>query len=333
MPTWFSLMLLSLGAAAAVTMGGFAFAAFGQKRQADSRRARLTRFADRAGSIASGRPENHAAITQSLARAKTRTPELDDWARRILPGAAAVEQQLLQSGRDVSIGHLLVAMVAVTALTMIVALVFGAPIWLALAGSVAVGQIVPRTVLKRWRSQRLKKFTLQFPDAIDLAVRALRAGLPLSEALRSVSDEFPEPTGGEFKQVVGWIAIGLSLEDALWDMTRRVDSPELRFFVISIATQRQTGGNLGETLANLAAILRSRSHLAMKIKAMTSEARTSAMVLGGLPFAVGALLLLTNPDYISPMLHDPRGWMMLGTGAAMMTVGSLIMAKLVSFEV
>lgn len=328
-PAWLSLLLLSLGAATAVTIAVLAVGAFVQSRQANSRRARLRRFTERGNDL--GRGAQPAART--LALAESATPRLDRLAARLLPGAATIQVQLVQAGRSATLGHVLVAMAAVTGVSFAVAMFGGAPAWLAAIGSLADGQIVPRMVLKRWRRKRLKQFVGQFPDAIDLIVRALRAGLPLSEAIRSVSSEFVEPIGGEFRRVVGGIAIGLSLEEALWSMARRVDSAELRFFVISIATQRQTGGNLGETLGNLADIVRARAQLSMKIKAMTSEARTSAMVLGGLPFAIGLLLLATNPDYISPMLHDRRGWMLMGLGAGMMTVGGLIMAKLVSFEV
>jgi tight adherence protein B len=331
MPSWLSLLLLSLGAAVAATIAVLAVSAFAEGRQANLRRARLRRFAQRA-SGSGPRPEGKQAV-QTLALAESATPRLDRLAARILPGAAALQTRLVQTGRSATLGQVLVVMAAVTGASFVLATFGGAPLWLAAIGAVADGQIVPRALLKRWQAKRLKRFVGQFPDAIDLIVRALRAGLPLSEAIRSVSTEFAEPTAGEFRRVVGGIAIGLSLEDALWSMSRRIDSPELRFFVISIATQRQTGGNLGETLGNLADILRARSQLTIKIKAMTSEARTSAMVLGGLPFAIGLLLLATNPNYISPMLHDPRGWAMMAAGAGMMTIGGLIMAKLVSFEV
>ena len=331
MPASLALLLLSFGAAVAVTIAVLAISAFAQNRRATSRRARLRRFVGR--DAGDGEQPEVKRARQTLALAESSTPRLDRLAARIMPGAAKIQDQLIQAGRRATLGHILLAMATVTGVSFILSAAGGAPLWLAAVGSLADGQILPRTILKRWRKKRLKRFATQFPDAIDLIVRALRAGLPLSEAIRSVSTEFAEPTAGEFRQVVGGIAIGLSLEDALWSMARRVDSSEFRFFVISIATQRQTGGNLGETLGNLADILRARSQLAMKIKAMTSEARTSAMVLGGLPFAIGLLLLATNPDYVSPMLHDPRGWVMMGAGAGMMTVGGLIMAKLVSFEV
>ncbi len=324
-------LLLSIGAALAVTIAALAAVAFIEGRHASGRRERLRRSAARAA----GREVAPTAATavQTLALAESTTPQLDRLALRIVPGAAAIQLRLVQAGKRMTIGQMLGLMAIVSAASIALALTAGAPLWLALVGGLVDGQVLPRTLLTRWRSRRLKRFAGQFPDAIDLVVRALRAGLPLSQAIHSVASEVADPIGGEFRRVVGGIAIGLSLEDALWSMARRIDLPELRFLVISIAVQRQTGGNLGETLGNLAEILRSRSQLTLKVKAMTSEARTSAMVLGGLPFAIGLLLLATNPDYISPMLHDPRGWAMLGGGALMMTVGGLIMAKLVSFEV
>ena len=255
---------------------------------------------------------------------------LADW----LPRAADLRETLNQTGRSISLVRY-VTWMCVTMLTVLVlvsALTNG-QLLLALPVALAIGILGPRFVVRRMVKRRLADFTRQFPDAIDLIVRALRAGLPLTEAMVSLSDEFPDPIGTEFRRVAGALAIGRSVEEALWEIERRIDSAELRFFIISIATQVQTGGNLGETLGGLAEVLRGRAQMRMKVKAMTGEARASAGVLGSLPFAIAALMFYTNPGYITPLFTDPRGWIMLAGGGLMLTIGVSIMAKLVSFEI
>lgn len=251
-----------------------------------------------------------------------------------LPGATKLRDELTRTGRPISLTTYAkwTAATVGAVFLLAIALLHGRPL-VALAVAGAAGFFVPRLVIRRMAMRRLAAFTRQFPDAIDLIVRALRAGLPLSEALNTISQECADPVGAEFRKVVGALAISRSVEDSLWEIERTIDSPELRFFIISISTQMQTGGNLGETLGNLSTILRQRSQMRMKVKAMTGEARASAGVLGSLPFVIGLLMSVTNPAYIAPLFTDPRGWVMLAVGGIMLTIGIGIMAKLVSFEI
>jgi tight adherence protein B len=253
---------------------------------------------------------------------------------RWLPGAARLRETLNRTGRSISLVRYVTwtGMTILTVFVGIAALTQGA-LLLALLVAVPVGIMVPRLLVRRMLKQRLAAFTRQFPDAIDLIVRALRAGLPLTEALVSIGDESADPIGAEFRRVAGAMAIGRSVEEALWEIERNIDNPELRFFIITIATQIQTGGNLGETLGTLASLLRQRARMRMKVKAMTGEARASAGVLGSLPFVIALLMFVTNPDYIGPLFTDPRGLIMLAGGALMLTIGIGIMVKLVSFEI
>ena len=234
----------------------------------------------------------------SVARSLAIYQSVDDaWLARWLPGAASLRDMLNRTGRSISLVRY-VTWMAVTTLvvfTAIAALTHGAFL-LALLIGVAVGIMGPRLLVRRMLKRRLAAFTRQFPDAIDLIVRALRAGLPLTEALVSIGDESADPIGAEFRRVAGAMAIGRSVEEALWEIERNIDSAELRFFIISIATQIQTGGNLGETLGTLASLLRQRAQMRMKVKAMTGEARASAGVLGSLPFAIALLMFFTNPE-------------------------------------
>jgi len=252
---------------------------------------------------------------------------------RWLPRAAELRIALSKTGRQIS----LIRYVTWMAVTVVVVLAAVAAITgqmlVALLVAIPVGIMGPRFFVQRLIKRRLAAFTRQFPDAIDLIVRALRAGLPLGEALISIGDECADPIGAEFRRVAGAMALGRSVEQALWDVERNIDSAELRFFIISIVTQMQTGGNLGETLGGLADVLRQRAQMRMKVKAMTGEARASAMVLGSLPFIIALLMFFTNPEYIMPLFTDQRGWVLLAGGGVMLTMGVGIMAKLVNFEI
>ena len=149
----------------------------------------------------------------------------------------------------------------------------------------------------------------------------------------SVGTEIGDPVGIEFRRVADSAALGVSLIDALWEAAKRIDTPEFRFFVVAITIQRETGGNLGETLENLAEILRKRLQMQLKVKALSSEARSSAMIIGALPFAMFGILMALNRDYAMKLITDPRGEMMLGAGLFLMFLGIVMMSKMVKFEV
>ena len=172
-----------------------------------------------------------------------------------------------------------------------------------------------------------------FPDAIDLMVRGLRSGLPVIESVAAAGRELADPVGTEFRRIADAVRFGQALEDAMWDTAARLDTPEFKFFVISLAVQRETGGNLAETLGNLSDILRRRRQMRLKIKAMSSEARASAMILGSLPFIMFAIIYLMNPGYEAMLFTDPRGRIMLFGGLLLMGAGIAVMRKMVRFEI
>ncbi len=154
-----------------------------------------------------------------------------------------------------------------------------------------------------------------FPDAIDLIVRALRSGLPISEAIIGAGREIADPVGSELRLVESGMRLGRDLEALLWDIAKRIDTPEFRFFIIALSVQRETGGNLAETLANLADALRRRRQMRAKVRAMSSETRATTMILGGLPVVVIGLLMLTSPDYLAPLFtRCPRLFSRRGRG-------------------
>jgi tight adherence protein B len=197
----------------------------------------------------------------------------------------------------------------------------------------AIGFGLPHMVVGSFIKRRLANFTARFPDAIDLLVRGLRSGLPVTETLGVVAKEVPGPVGEEFKLVTERIKIGRSMEDALQESANRLQTPEFNFFCITLAIQRETGGNLAETLSNLGAVLRSRAQMKLKIRALSSESKASAYIVGSLPFLVFIMIWWVNPDYLAGFFTEER-LMIAGIGGLVwMAIGVFIMAKMVSFEI
>jgi tight adherence protein B len=253
---------------------------------------------------------------------------------RTLPNPEALRLRLLQSGRNLSIGGYALgsAGIGIVGFGLSYA-VFGFAPLPSLLILVAAGIGIPHFLLSHLIRRRIKRFTELFPDAIDLIVRGLKSGLPAIESIAAVAMEFADPVGREFRRVRDEVRLGRSLEEALWEAAKRMDTPEFRFFVISLAVQRETGGNLAETLENLSDILRRRRQMGIKVQAMSSEARASAYIIGSLPFVMFAILYLVNTDYVLTLFSDPRGVVMLGAGLASMAIGALVMMKMVHFEI
>jgi tight adherence protein B len=170
----------------------------------------------------------------------------------------------------------------------------------------ALGFGLPHMVVGHFIKRRLNKFTARFPDAIDLLVRGLRSGLPVTETLQVVAKEVPGPVGEEFKLVTERIKIGRSMEDALQESANRLQTAEFNFFCITLAIQRETGGNLAETLSNLGGVLRSRSQMKLKIRALSSESKASAYIVGSLPFLVFLMIWWVNPGYLGGFFVEER---------------------------
>ncbi len=261
-------------------------------------------------------------------------PALDRIAKRFLPRQSMLKDRLARTGRNIPIGTYVFINVFVTLAVALVAYVVAAlPLFLAALIAITIGIGLPHFVIGRMAGNRMKKFIAIFPDAIDLIVRGLKSGLPVAESINAVGAEMADPVGHEFRLVSDNIKFGMPLEEALWDVSKRLDSQEFKFFIISLSVQRETGGNLGETLGNLSEILRRRRQMSLKIKAMSSEARASAYILGSLPFIMFGIIFMLNPGYETELFTDPRGRVMLGAGLLTMLMGIVVMAKMVKFEI
>ncbi len=247
-------------------------------------------------------------------------PELDEvspdrWLR-LLPAKwqPRIDLILGKTGYQVSLRGLLMLAVA-GALTAVVVFSYflgmSAIVVSAIAAAAAIG--LPFQALAMMKARHTTKFLQRFPDAIDLIVRAVRAGLPVQASMEVAGVETPDPVGGEFRRVIADTRIGITVEEALGRAGKRIGLVEFNFFVASIQLQRESGGNLTETLATLSSVLRRRDEIRAKTRALTAEARTSAMVLAAMPFVTAGAIVLISPHYFAPLFKDPRGGYILGT--------------------
>lgn len=191
---------------------------------------------------------------------------------------------------------------------------------------------LPRWLLRFLKKRREQKFLDGFADAVDVIVRGVKAGLPLLDCVKMVAAEAPEPIRSEFKTILDTQAIGMPLGEACGKLYERMPIPEANFFGIVVGIQQKAGGNLSEALGNLSRVLRDRKKMKGKVRAMSQEAKASAMIIGALPLAVMTLVYLTSPGYISPLFTDPVGHLMLGGCVAWMSIGVLVMRNMINFD-
>ncbi len=215
-------------------------------------------------------------------------------------------------------------------LTLWVGLGFAMPTASVLAG--VSGVLLPHAYLRFRRSRRLKAFTAQFPDAVDVIVRGVKSGMPLGDCIRVVAAEGQEPVRSEFKTVVDDQTLGVPVQEAVQRLADRVALPETNFLSIVITIQSQSGGNLTEALGNLSTVLRERKKMHGKIKAMSAEAKASGGIIGSLPPIVAFLLYLTSPEYISLLFTTTLGNVVLVSSGLWMLIGVLIMHKMINFD-
>ena len=245
----------------------------------------------------------------------------------------ALRLRLDRTGKGWSVSQYFYASLGLgVVITALVYLKSGAPL-LSLGIGAVIGLGLPHMVVNFFIKKRTNQFNAKFPDAIELLVRGLRSGLPVTETLAVVASEVPGPVGSEFRAVTERIKIGRTMEEGLQETADKLGTAEFQFFVITLAIQRETGGNLAETLSNLSEVLRKRAQMKLKIKAMSSESKASAYIVGALPFIVFGLVYWVNPNYLEGFFTDDRLIVTGLGGLVWMSIGAFIMAKMVSFEV
>ncbi|MDB5683699.1 MAG: Flp pilus assembly protein TadB [Sphingomonas bacterium] len=262
-----------------------------------------------------------------------RDTKLDNAFSSFIPNPALLQKKLEMTGKNWSVGPYALISSALVATVTLLLWWSNAPFLLSLFAGLFAGLGIPYVVVNSTIKKRVGAFTSKFPDAIELLVRGLRSGLPISETLGVVAQEVPGPVGVEFRNVSDKMKIGRTMEAALQETADRLGTPEFQFFTITLAIQRETGGNLAETLSNLADVLRKRAQMKLKIKAMSSESKASAYIIGALPFIVFGIIFYINTEYMQKFFEDDRLIVAGLGGLVWMSIGALIMRKMINFEI
>ncbi|WP_354286756.1 type II secretion system F family protein [Sphingomonas sp. UYEF23] len=319
--------ILSLGGGALIMLMLVAFAFAGPSPE----RARTRRVA--AMRARHGDSANTLVDAQMRRISSLQGTKMDAAAARFLPRPALLKKRLAMTGKTWTVGQYGMATIGIVMGVTILLSIIGLPVLLGLLLGVVIGGGVPHMVVGFFIKRRIAQFTSKFPDAIELLVRGLRSGLPITETIAVVGAEVDGPVGVEFKSITDKMKIGRTMDAALQETADRLGTPEFQFFVITIAIQRETGGNLAETLANLANVLRMRSQMKLKIKAMSSESKASAYIVGSLPFIVFGMIWMINGSYMQNFFIDQRLMVVGGGGLLWMGLGAFIMSRMVNFEI
>jgi tight adherence protein B len=283
--------------------------------------------------------ERHSKSTEVAAQAQLkrilagRQNKMDGLAQRFIPNPALLRLRLERTGRTWTVGQYFLVSAGILTVSLLLLMLKSFPLLLALFLSLFLGVGLPHMIVSRLVKKRVDKFNAKFPDAIELMVRGLRSGLPISETMGIVAEEIQGPVGVEFRAVSDKMKIGRTMEAALQESAERIATPEFQFFVISLAIQRETGGNLAETLSNLADVLRKRAAMKLKIRAMSSESKASAYIIGALPFIVFGLIYFINTSYMQDFFVDERLIIAGGGGLIWMGIGVFIMSRMINFEI
>jgi tight adherence protein B len=241
--------------------------------------------------------------------------------------------QLRQAGMSISVERFYIYSVICGLLITAGAFFLNAPLLILPGALLAGGFGLPRWFVAFRRGRRVKAFLNEFPNALDIIVRAVKSGLPLNDGIRLIASEAPEPVKTEFRRIVESQQVGMSVTDAALRMPETMPCPEAGFFGIVIQIQQQAGGNLSEALGNLSRVLRDRKKMKAKVQALSMEAKASAAIIGALPFIVAFLVYLSSPNYIMPLFTTSTGHLILGISGIWMSIGVFVMRKMMNFEV
>jgi tight adherence protein B len=282
--------------------------------------------------VMSGTPGRSAERISILKQRRfSRNAELDRLLHRV-PLAHRIDQLLIQSGTHWTVDLFLLASGALALLGPLLTLRWPMPLVLRLACALAFGA-VPYLRARRARATRLVRIEEQLPEAADFIARALRAGHSFTNVLQIVGNELPEPLSGEFRLAREEINYGVPMGEALHNMAARIPLTDLRYLIIAVLIQRESGGNLAEILGNISTIIRGRLKLAAQVRVLSAEGRMSAWILGALPFVVGAMMVLINPKYVSILWTDPQASQVLWIAAVMMVIGVIWLRRVIHIRI
>jgi tight adherence protein B len=313
---------LILAGFVAVALGGLAFALSSGDSKAQKRQAALQKGGVKAKDNA----------VEKIARKKQIADSLKDLEKRRGQTRLSLDMKIQQAGLSISRQQFMIF--SLVGALMVALLTFLASHSLYIAGPAAIIGLLglPNLALAQLRKRRINKFIAEFPNAIDIIVRGVKAGLPLGDCLRIIANEAVEPVRGEFRVITETQAMGLSLGEAVDKLAQRVPITEANFFAIVINIQAKAGGNLAEALSNLSRVLRERKKMKGKIGAMSMEAKASAAIIGAVPFVVVGLLYLSSPAYVSLLWTTHHGMIVTGAALIWMGIGIAMMKKMISFD-
>jgi tight adherence protein B len=323
------MQLLAISLLAAVAIGGaawvFLYPLLSGERHAERRKETFTK----AGSsvpmrVARGQVKNRREQVEGTLK------ELE--ARQAAHKSVPLQVKIAQAGLNWSKRTFYLVSVALGLGAFLLFLTIDAGLWAALAMAFAAGFGAPIWLLRHLKKRRERKFLAAFPDAVDIIVRGIKAGLPLIDSMRVIATEAPEPLRSEFRAIMETQAIGIPIGEACAKLYERIPVAEANFFAIVISIQSRSGGNLSEALGNLSKVLRDRKKMKAKIQAVSQEAKASAAIIACLPIAVMFLVYLTSPTYIELLWTHPTGRMMLAGSACWMTLGVVVMRKMINFD-
>jgi tight adherence protein B len=323
-----NMQVLALAFLATAAAGGiawvFLYPLLSGQRQAESRRASIAR--------AEAPTTRQAEKTQRSRREQVETTLKDLEARRTQEKRVPLTVRLTQAGLDWTPQKFWIASAVLGGAVFAMALFGGGGLIGAAGLAFAAGFGLPRWALSYLKKRREAKFLAALPDAVDVIVRGIKAGLPLFESIKVVAADSPEPLRSEFLAIIETQAIGMPLGEACARLYDRMPLPEANFFGIVVSIQQKSGGNLSEALGNLSKVLRDRKKMKEKIQAMSMEAKASAGIIGSLPPIVMFLVYLTTPHYISLLWTHPTGQLMLVGCVVWMSIGIMVMKKMINFD-
>ncbi|MFN4225395.1 MAG: type II secretion system F family protein [Hyphomonas sp.] len=343
-----NLVIILVAVLAFVAIVGIGFTFTGSRDEAAKKRAREI-GAGRSGTAAAAASKASKAVDET-ARRRAKTQEMldnlrkQDKERRKTSGARDVGSKLTQAGLEIPVPVFWV-------ISLIAGAVCAGVVWMSGAEGLVINGIsfksrpilvgaaffagtlgLPQFILNMMIKGRHKKLVNQFADALDVIVRGVKSGLPLNECIRIIGKESPEPLKKEFLTFADNLSMGAGLDRALAALYKRMPLQEVNFFSIVLMIQAKAGGNLSEALGNLSAVIRSRKMMREKVKALSSEAKASAFIIGALPFAVGIMVFMTTPDYILELFRTETGHVILTLAAGMMGTGVMVMRNMINFD-
>ncbi len=282
-----------------------------------------------------GRAKAHARVADATKRrqsVQSSLKELEERNKKKNSNKAGIKEKIRQAGLTISMRQFVIMSVIVGIVLMGLTYVVTGKLLVAVAAAVVGGLGLPRWVVNFLKKRRMGKFTEEFPNAVDVIVRGVKAGLPLNDCLGIVAAEAKEPVCSEFKKILETQNMGVPMTEAIQKLFKNVPLTEANFFGIVIAIQQGAGGNLSEALGNLSKVLRDRKKIKNKIKAMSAEAKASAMIIGALPLIVALLVYLTTPSYIMTLFTHPTGHIILMCSAVWMGIGCMVMRAMINFD-